>query len=163
MHYLSTGWSFDPFVVMVAVLVGWYEIGLARLASRSRPDRTAERRWRSALFYAGLGVLLLAVSSPIDFYADEYFFVHMIQHLLIMFAAPVLIVAAAPWQPLLAGLPGRLGRDATREVMTGAWSRPAGSCSGRGSRLSSSTPSWWCGTSPARSTSHRGTRPCTSG
>jgi putative membrane protein len=124
MHYLSTGWSFDPFVVMVAVLVGWYEIGLARLASRSRPDRTAERRWRSALFYAGLGVLLLAVSSPIDFYADEYFFVHMIQHLLIMFAAPVLIVAAAPWQPLLAGLPGRLGRDATREVMTGAWSRP---------------------------------------
>jgi cytochrome c oxidase assembly factor CtaG len=48
----------------------------------------------------------------------------MIQHLLLMFAAPVLIVAGAPWQPLLDGLPGRLGREATREVMAGGWSRP---------------------------------------
>jgi putative membrane protein len=50
--------------------------------------------------------------------------VHMIQHLLLMFAAPTLVVAGAPWQPLLGGLPGRLGRGATREVMRGAWSRP---------------------------------------
>src|SRR5260370_35903888 len=41
-----------------------------------------------------------------------------------MFAAPTLIVAGAPWQPLLDGLPGRLGRSATREVMRGGWSRP---------------------------------------
>jgi len=50
--------------------------------------------------------------------------VHMIQHLLLMFAAPVLVVAGAPWQPLLGGLPGSLGRDATREVMTAGWTGP---------------------------------------
>jgi putative membrane protein len=48
----------------------------------------------------------------------------MIQHLLLMFAAPTLIVAGAPWQPLLDALPRHLGRDATREWMTSGWTRP---------------------------------------
>jgi cytochrome c oxidase assembly factor CtaG len=41
-----------------------------------------------------------------------------------MFAAPSLIVAGAPWQPLLASLPGRSGRSVTRGVLAGGWSRP---------------------------------------
>ena len=124
MSYLTDHWSYDPFLIIAIVLAIWHEIGLARLASRSRPDRTSQRRRRSLLFYAGLAVLLIAVESPVDYWADDYFFVHMIQHLLLMFAAPTLIVAAAPWQPLLAALPGQSGKAATREVMTAAWSRP---------------------------------------
>jgi len=124
MHYLTDNWSFDPFAIVAAVLVVWHEAGLARLARRSRPERTRQRRLRSVWFDAGLVVLLIAVESPIDYWSDSYFFVHMIQHLLLMFAAPVLVVAGAPWQPLLAGLPGKLGKEATREVMTGGWSRP---------------------------------------
>jgi putative membrane protein len=106
------------------VVVVWHEIGLRRLARRSRPERTRERRLRSLWFYGGLVVLLLAVESPIDYWADDYFFVHMIQHLLLMFAAPTLIVAGAPWQPLLDALPGRSGRSVTRGVLAGGWSRP---------------------------------------
>ncbi|MGA2829465.1 MAG: cytochrome c oxidase assembly protein [Streptosporangiaceae bacterium] len=124
MSYLIDHWSFDPFLIVAIVLAGWHEIGLARLARRSRPERTRERRRRSVWFYAGLVTLLLAVESPVDYWADDYFFVHMIQHLLLMFAAPTLIVAGAPWQPLLDGLPGRAGRSATAGVMRGAWSRP---------------------------------------
>jgi putative membrane protein len=124
MHYLTGNWSFDPFAIVALILVCWHELGLARLARRSRPERTRQRRLRSLWFYGGLVVLLLAVESPIDYWSGSYFFVHMIQHLLLMFAAPVLIVAGAPWQPLLDGLPGRLGREATREVMAGDWSRP---------------------------------------
>src|SRR5579859_2389553 len=48
----------------------------------------------------------------------------MIQHLLLMFAAPTLIIAGAPWQPLLDALPGRSGQSVTRGVLTGGWSRP---------------------------------------
>ena len=103
MTYLTDHWSFDPFLIVALVLAGWHEIGLSRLARRSRPERTRERRRRSLWFYAGLGVLLIAVESPIDYWAGEYFFAHMIQHLLLMFAAPSLIVAGAPWQPLLDG------------------------------------------------------------
>jgi putative membrane protein len=69
-------------------------------------------------------VLLLAVESPVDYWADDYFFAHMAQHLLLMFAAPTMIVAGAPWQPLLDGLPGRAGRSATAGVLRGGWSRP---------------------------------------
>jgi putative membrane protein len=124
MSYLTNHWAFDPFVIIALVLVAWHEIGLARLARRSRPERTRQRRLRSLCFYAGLLVLLISVASPIDYWADDYFFVHMIQHLLLMFAVPTLIVAGAPWQPMLDALPGRLGRGATREVMRAGWSRP---------------------------------------
>jgi putative membrane protein len=122
--YLTQHWTFDPFLIVVVVLVTWHEIGLARLARRSRPERTRARRVRSIWFYAGLAVLLIAVQSPVDYWADAYFFVHMIQHLLLMFAAPTLIVAGAPWQPLLDGLPGRSGKAATREVLAARWARP---------------------------------------
>jgi len=124
MSYLTEHWSYDPFLILAAVVAVWHEIGLRRLARRSRPERTRQRRLRSLWFYGGLVVLLLAVESPIDYWADDYFFVHMIQHLLLMFAAPSLIVAGAPWQPLLAALPGQSGRSVTRGVLADGWSRP---------------------------------------
>ena len=124
MSYLTGHWSFDPFLILAVVLAGGNEAGLRRLARRSRPDRTRERRRRSLWFYGGLAVLLLAVESPVDYWAGSYFFAHMVQHLLLMFAAPSLIVAGAPWQPLLAALPGHSGRSVTRGVLAGGWSRP---------------------------------------
>jgi cytochrome c oxidase assembly factor CtaG len=123
-HYLLQNWALDPFLIVALVVVAWHEIGLRRLAPRSRPERTRQRRIRSIWFYSGLAVLLIAVESPIDYWADDYFFVHMIQHLLLMFAAPSLVVAGAPWQPLLDALPGHSGQAATRQVMAGGWSRP---------------------------------------
>jgi putative membrane protein len=50
--------------------------------------------------------------------------VHMVQHLLLMFAAPSLVVAGAPGQPLLDALPGRSGQAVTRSVLADGWSRP---------------------------------------
>ena len=124
MSYLVDHWSFDPFMIVAVAVVGWHEIGLARLARRSRPERTQQRRGRSFLFYSGLAVLLLSVQSPIDYWSDEYFFVHMIQHLLLMFTAPTLVVAGAPWQPLLDALPGSLGQSVTRTTLRDNWSHP---------------------------------------
>jgi cytochrome c oxidase assembly factor CtaG/cytochrome oxidase Cu insertion factor (SCO1/SenC/PrrC family) len=130
MNYLLNNWSFDPFLVIAAGVAAWHEAGVRRLARRSRPQRSRQRRLRSACFYAGLAVLLLAIESPVDYWAGDYFFVHMIQHLLLMFAAPTLIVAGAPWQPLLAALPARLDRAVTRSVLVGGWSRPLRAASG---------------------------------
>jgi putative membrane protein len=118
MGYITGHWSYDPYLILAIVVAVWHEVGLARLARRSTRERTRARRLRSLWFYAGLAVVLIAVESPIDYWAEQYFFVHMIQHLLLMFAAPSLIVAGAPWEPLLEALgPGR-------RVLAGAWSRP---------------------------------------
>ena len=136
MNYVTQHWSFDPFIILAAVVAGWHEIGLWRLARRSRPEQARERRLRSLWFYAGLAVLLIAVSSPIDYWSYDYFIMHMVQHLLLMFAAPTLVVAGAPWQPLVSALsralPGRSGRSVTWPVpagtqvlvQAGGWSRP---------------------------------------
>ena len=40
MSYLTGHWSFDPFLIIAIAVAGWHETGLARLARRSRPERT---------------------------------------------------------------------------------------------------------------------------
>ncbi len=122
MSYLVDNWSFDPFAIVVALIVLLHETGLANLRRRSLPERTRSRRLRSLFFYGGLALLLIAVMSPIDYWADDYFFVHMIEHILIAFFAPILIVAGAPWLPLLHGLPVGLRRRLVRWVLLGRFS-----------------------------------------
>jgi cytochrome c oxidase assembly factor CtaG len=122
--YVLENWSFDPFLVVVAAIVLLHELGLRNLHRRSRPGRSRARRRKSLLFYGGLGVLLLAVVSPIDYWASDYFFVHMIEHILLMFVAPILIVAGAPWLPLVHGLPVGIRRRLGRALLLGSWARP---------------------------------------
>ena len=124
MSYLVDNWSFDPFVIVVAAVVVVHELGLANLRRRSLPERTRTRRLRSLLFYAGLALLLIAVMSPVDYWADDYFFVHMVEHILIAFFAPILIVAGAPWLPLVHGLPVGPRRRLVRAVLLGRFSAP---------------------------------------
>jgi cytochrome c oxidase assembly factor CtaG len=124
MSYVTGHWTFDPFLIVVAVVVLAHEVGLARLRARSEARRTRWRRRRSLLFYAGLGCLLLAVESPIDYWSDDYFFVHMIEHILISFYAPILIVAGAPWIPLLFALPVAMRRRIVRSMLLGPWAKP---------------------------------------
>ena len=117
-------WSFDPFLLVVAALVVLHERGLANLARRSTTERARRRRVRSGAFYGGLALLLVTVESPIDYWAGSYFYIHMIEHILIMFFAPMLVVAGAPWIPLVHGLPVTVRRRVGRAVLLGPWARP---------------------------------------
>ena len=119
MSYLVNNWSFDPFVIVVAAVVVVHELGLANMRRRSLPVRTRTRRLRSLFFYGGLALLLTAVASPIDYWADDYFYVHMVEHIFIAFFAPILIVAGAPWLPLLHGLPVGPRRRLVRTLLLG--------------------------------------------
>jgi putative membrane protein len=62
------------------------------------------------IFWAGLVVLLTSVVSPIDYWSDTYLSAHVVQHILLAFVAPPLIVLGAPWVPLLRGLPKPVAR-----------------------------------------------------
>src|ERR1039457_4219938 len=58
MSYLVDHWSYDPFMIVVIVLVAWHEIGLARLARRARPERARQRPRRAVPFSGGAPRLL---------------------------------------------------------------------------------------------------------
>lgn len=111
MSYVVDNWSFDPVVIVMALTVLAHEIGLARLARRSREASQLQRRRRSLLFYAGLVTLAIGIVSPLDYWSSRYFFVHMIGHLLLAFFAPMLIVSGAPWVPLQFFLPVKARRE----------------------------------------------------
>ncbi len=117
-------WSNASVLVVLVVLAIWHELGLRRLLRRTRRDRVLHRRLRSFWFYCGLVTLLVAVESPIEYWGYHYFYIHMIQHLILLLVAPSLVVAGAPWQPMLLGVPLRLRRPALRAILHEGWARP---------------------------------------
>src|SRR5437763_15200478 len=83
------GWSFEPSqLVPIAVVAVLFARRARTLARRGRPVPAG----KLAAFGAGLGVLVLAVVSPVDSIGEERLFsVHMLQHLLIGALAPLLL------------------------------------------------------------------------
>jgi len=84
------------------------------------------RDWRrEASFYAGLAVLVVAIDSPVDWAADRHFWVHMIQHVLLMMVAPPLLLLGKPWPRLIRPLPRGLRLPVARQVLAGETLSPA--------------------------------------
>lgn len=124
MGYVVHHWTFDPFLVVALVLALAHEVGMRRLEARSSAAHSRNRRRRSLAFYGGMATLLLTVMSPLDYWADSYFFVHMIEHILLMFLATAMIVYGAPWLPLLFALPVGLRRRLIRTMLRASWAAP---------------------------------------
>lgn len=88
-----TRWVFDPSAVLFLLgAASLYAGGLVRVRRSShRVDRGA-----AIAFFAGIGVLVIALASPVDAYADVSFTVHMAQHVLLTMLAPPLLALGAP-------------------------------------------------------------------
>ena len=61
--------------------------------------------WRLGAFLLGLGVIWVAIASPLDGFADALLSAHMVEHLLLMSFAPPLLLLGYPVVPMLRGLP----------------------------------------------------------
>lgn len=77
-----------PIVLAVLAYAALYLAGVRRLRGTAR----AVPGWRVACFGAGLGMLLLALVSPLAGAADELFWAHMLEHLFIGDVAALLLV-----------------------------------------------------------------------
>ena len=97
---------------MVVVISGVHARGLRLHLRAIAKSGRSTRPWvgQAFIWWAGLVVLLVAVVSPVDYWSDTYLSAHVVQHILLAFIAPPLIVLGAPWVPLLRGLPRPVAR-----------------------------------------------------
>jgi putative membrane protein len=115
-------WSFDPPLVLVIDLAVLYWIGDRRTVTPER--KRVAQRWRSACFYAALAVLAIALASPIERLSAQLFWVHMIQHVLLLTVAAPLFVVARPWIRLWRCLPLDARRWLARRLSQGQRTAP---------------------------------------
>ena len=104
-----SSWRWDPGILAaVALLALLYWRGWSRL-HREQPARYPADRLTS--FLLGLLIIALAILSPLDAFANLLLQVHMIQHLLLLMAAPPLLWLGQPVPALARSLPPRLVRE----------------------------------------------------
>lgn len=77
--------------------------------------------WRGTYFLGAVVAFLLAASAPIDILSSRLFWVHMVQHLLLLVVIAPLLVAGAPLLPLWLGLPRRARRLVKVAVKPRVW------------------------------------------
>ncbi len=95
-----TQWQFAPIVTAFAVAAAAF-YGWAVIRVRRRHPARPWPVWRTAMFAAGLAVIVLATQSGIGAYDDVLFYDHMVQHLLLLMVAPPLLIAGQPLTLLL--------------------------------------------------------------
>src|ERR1700734_4083911 len=94
---LPIGLTLSIVLTALVYVRGWFELRKTRLAQFN-----AERL---ASFLCGLLLLWIVIASPMDGFADALLTAHMIEHLLLMSAIPMLLLYGLPVVPLLRGLP----------------------------------------------------------
>jgi len=81
--------------------------------------------WRAVAFVSGLGTLWIALASPIDALNGLVLSAHMLQHMLLMMAAPPLILLGAPVVPMTRGL-SSLGARRLARILNWLVAEPIG-------------------------------------
>jgi cytochrome c oxidase assembly factor CtaG len=115
-------WYFDPAAALLLASGALYWIGGRRTVTPTRLARS--QRVRSAAFYVSLATVFLALDSPIEDYSKELFWVHMIQHVLLMLVAAPLLVFSCPWIRLFRALPLSWRRWLARGLAQGERTAP---------------------------------------
>jgi putative membrane protein len=90
----NLSWTFSPLAILVVVALGGAYVARWRTvraspATRGPADAPA---WRLACFMGALAVTLAALISPLDALGEQLFAMHMVQHMLLLDAAPILAI-----------------------------------------------------------------------
>jgi len=88
---------------LLLVTLGWYVVGLVR-------GRGVPVYWRALLFCGGWVLLAVALVGPVEHWAHASLAGHMTQHMILLAAAPPLLLLARPMPQLMQALPGTARR-----------------------------------------------------
>lgn len=109
---LLRSWEWRVEVFLPLLLFGAvYTAGWRQL--RAKGSRLAGG-WPLLAYWGGILAVALALLSPIETLSGQLFFMHMIQHLLLVMLAPPLLLLAEPMPVLLWGLPTSARRGVGR-------------------------------------------------
>jgi putative membrane protein len=88
---LATNWNLEPLQLVPTIVVALLYLRRTRtLARRGQPVAG----WRRAIFWTGIGLVAVALNSPVDYLGEhEFFAIHMVQHVLLGDLAPLCFVA----------------------------------------------------------------------
>lgn len=100
---IFSSWSVSFWPTLFLLLLSLVYLRGWRSAAASRPQELP--LWRLFSFHAGLLILWLSISSPLDALGQFLLVAHMTQHLLLMSVVPPLLLLGAPTVPLLRGIP----------------------------------------------------------
>jgi putative membrane protein len=124
-HDLWSAWTWSPTVLVGLAAGAWlYGRGLRALWARAGRGRVVSG-WRAASYFAGLGSVFVALVSPVDALGDALFFIHMVQHLLLIMVAAPLIVLGDPVTVTLWAFPLRWRRRIGLAFSRPRWLRTA--------------------------------------
>ena len=87
---VDTSWTFDPLQVVPTVLLAAL---YGRRVRTLRARGTVVPGWRIALFAIGIGLLFIALVTPIHSLGEQLFSFHMLQHVLLGDLAPLALLA----------------------------------------------------------------------
>jgi putative membrane protein len=108
-------WIGGPALLWVLCAALLYRLGRRRKAAGKGDG------WRTASFAAGLLAIVIALDSPIDGLAEELFWVHMVQHILLIGVAAPLLALARPWARMWRGFPLSYRRAVARRIAGPRW------------------------------------------
>jgi cytochrome c oxidase assembly factor CtaG len=121
---ILASWRFDPGLICLLVVAAWLYLRGWRSLHRQSPRRYTPERL--AAYLGGLSALFAALASPLDAFGNLLLEAHMVQHLLLIFVAPPLILLGQPILPILRGLPPRVLKDGLGPFLSWRWLRRAG-------------------------------------
>ena len=96
LNFWLTQWNWDPSIVIgTALIVGLYLYAIGPL--RKRHGFEPASRGQIVAFMLGVGLMFLALVSPLDELGDSYLFsAHMVQHLFLTIVGPPLLLIGTP-------------------------------------------------------------------
>ncbi len=103
-------WHTEPLLLVLIIGTGWaYALLTGPLRAKFFPGQSLSGR-KPVCFYAGLLIAYLTVGSPLDQLGEDFLFsAHMVQHMLLVYAIPPLLLYGTPswladatlgWAPL---------------------------------------------------------------
>jgi len=111
-------WDWDPTLIGFVIMGYLYFKGF-----RAFRGKAPVRPWQILCFCLGLGINILALSPPIDPLSDRLFFMHMLQHLMIIYLGVPLMLFGVPFYVIMRGLSPGMRKRILLPALRSRWLR----------------------------------------